>query len=47
MLGAMKGVKISGLSQRLSILVQDLRLGEIASAARFRVMLIYIVTLGK
>lgn len=45
MLGAMKGVKMSGLSDKMSTIISNLRLAEIASAHRYRTMLVYVVTL--
>ncbi|KAF6815977.1 hypothetical protein CSOJ01_03246 [Colletotrichum sojae] len=45
-LGSTKGVKLSGLSDKMSQIIQGLRLKEIASASRFRTMLLFIVTLS-
>jgi ATP-binding cassette, subfamily C (CFTR/MRP), member 1 len=47
MLGSMKGVKMSGLSDKMSSIISSLRLGEIASARRYRTMLVYVVVLCK
>lgn len=47
MLGSMKGVKMSGLSDKMSNIISKLRLAEIASARRYRTMLVYVVTLCK
>ncbi|KAL2873350.1 hypothetical protein SGCOL_011492 [Colletotrichum sp. CLE4] len=45
-LGAPKGVKLSGFTDKMFQVIQDLRLREIASAAKFRTMLFVIVTLS-
>ncbi|KAK1624645.1 P-loop containing nucleoside triphosphate hydrolase protein [Colletotrichum phormii] len=45
-LGAPKGVKLSGFTDKMFQIIQDLRLKEIASAAKFRTMLLVIVTLS-
>ncbi|KAK1724964.1 P-loop containing nucleoside triphosphate hydrolase protein [Colletotrichum acutatum] len=45
-LGSPKGVKLSGFTDKMFQIIQDLRLKEIASAARFRTMLLVIVTLS-
>ncbi|GJC98969.1 hypothetical protein ColKHC_07795 [Colletotrichum higginsianum] len=45
-LGSTKGVKLSGFSDKMSQIIQGLRLKEIASAARFRTMLLFIVILS-
>jgi ABC-type multidrug transport system fused ATPase/permease subunit len=45
MLGSMKGVKMSGLTGKLSSIITNLRLAEIASARLYRMMLVYVVTL--
>ncbi|OHE96342.1 hypothetical protein CORC01_08414 [Colletotrichum orchidophilum] len=45
-LGSTKGVKLSGFTDKMSQIIQDLRLKEIASAAKFRTMLLVIVTLS-
>ncbi|KAF6832441.1 hypothetical protein CPLU01_06124 [Colletotrichum plurivorum] len=45
-LGSTKGVKLSGLSDKMFQFIQGLRLKEIASASRFRTMLLFIVTLS-
>lgn len=47
MLGAMKGVKMTGLSKKMSSIISDFRLAEIASAHRYRTMLVYVVILCK
>ncbi|KAL3426779.1 hypothetical protein PVAG01_00288 [Phlyctema vagabunda] len=41
MLGNMKGVKMSGLTPKLSILIQNLRLAELKDMAAFRMIIIY------
>lgn len=43
----MKGVKMSGLSDKMSSIISSLRLTEIASARRYRMMLVYVVVLCK
>ncbi|KAK1675557.1 P-loop containing nucleoside triphosphate hydrolase protein [Colletotrichum godetiae] len=45
-LGAPKGVKLSGFTDKMFHIIQDLHLREIASAAKFRTMLLVIVTLS-
>ncbi|KAK1623308.1 ABC multidrug transporter [Colletotrichum phormii] len=45
-LGSTKGVKLSGFTDKMFQIIQDLRLKEIASAAKFRTMLLIIVTLS-
>ncbi|KAH8204385.1 hypothetical protein TruAng_001436 [Truncatella angustata] len=44
LLGSIKGVKMLGWSRKASELIQQLRLAEIASARRFRLMLLAVVT---
>lgn len=46
MLGAIKGVKLSGLSTKLSTIISNPRLAEISAAGLYRSMLIYVVTLS-
>lgn len=47
MIGAMKGMRLSGLSRQLSTIIQDLRLNEISVAGLYRSMLVYVVVLCK
>jgi ATP-binding cassette subfamily C (CFTR/MRP) protein 1 len=47
MLGTMKGVKMSGLVDRLSEVIKILREEEIQASQKYRIMLIAVVTLGK
>jgi len=47
MLSAMKGVKMAGLTEKLTTIIQRLRLDEIASAAQFRMMMIYTALTGE
>lgn len=47
MLGAMKGVKMSGLTDRLSKSIVGLREEEIQSSREFRILLVKIVNLCK
>jgi len=47
MLGAMKGVKMSGLSNAIFELIQTLRVNEIKSAAKFRSLLVWNATVCK
>jgi ATP-binding cassette, subfamily C (CFTR/MRP), member 1 len=46
MLSSMKGVKMSGLTTRLTGLIQKLRIDEIKSGTKFRDVLVYALTLG-
>ncbi|KAI9826794.1 MAG: hypothetical protein M1819_007265 [Sarea resinae] len=46
MLGSMKGVKMSGLSERLENVIQNLRLREIKASQKFRELLIAVVGLS-
>lgn len=46
MLSSMKGVKMSGLTTRLTDLIQKLRIDEIKSGTKFRDVLVYALTLG-
>ena len=47
MLGAMKGIKMSGLTTQLSKMIGKLREEEIESSRAFRVLLVKIVSLCK
>lgn len=46
MLGSMKGIKMSGLSQKLSELIENLRIKEVQVAKKFRLLNVYGATLG-
>ena len=47
MLGSMKGIKLTGLTDRLQILIQGLRVSEVNAAKAFRLLGVYTSTLGK
>jgi ATP-binding cassette, subfamily C (CFTR/MRP), member 1 len=47
MLSSMKGIKMSGLTQTLSTVIQNLRVEEIKFASKFRTLQIALITLGK
>jgi ATP-binding cassette, subfamily C (CFTR/MRP), member 1 len=46
MLGSMKGIKMSGLTQKLSQLIGNLRVKEAKSAKKLRLLNVYGATLG-
>lgn len=46
-LGAMKTVKMTGLEQKMSNLLQDLRANEIVKSEKYRRLLIIVVGFGK
>jgi hypothetical protein len=46
MLSAMKGVKMTGLTPKLGELIQDLRLGELKTAKKFRKCFTAFLVLG-
>lgn len=47
MLSTMKGVKMTGLSKKLSSMIKKLRIQELESATRFRMVLVWTVATGK
>lgn len=47
LLGSIKEVKMLGWAREVSELIQQLRLTEIASARKFRLMLLAVVTAGE
>jgi hypothetical protein len=47
MLAQMKGVKMAGLVDNLTTIIQQLRIDEVASAGKFRMMLIYTAVIGR
>jgi vacuolar-type H+-ATPase subunit I/STV1 len=47
MLSSMKGVKMAGLKEKLADIIQKLRTTNIRSATRFRMMIVYVVSVGK
>ncbi|KAL3422989.1 hypothetical protein PVAG01_04736 [Phlyctema vagabunda] len=46
MLSSMKGVKMAGLIDKMTSLVQSLRVSEVNSAGRFRKLMVYAVTIA-
>lgn len=47
MLSHMKEVKMTGLTPKLADLIQKLRIDEIKSGRKFRMIMVYAITLGK
>jgi len=47
MLSSMKGVKIAGLTENLTEIIQNLRIAEVKSAYKFRMMTVWNLTFGK
>jgi ATP-binding cassette subfamily C (CFTR/MRP) protein 1 len=47
MLSGIKGIKLTGLTKRVSKIIQALRLAEIDSAARYRQCIVFFIALGK
>lgn len=47
MLSSMKGVKMAGLTEKFAAIIQNLRVVEMLSATRFRMMMVYTVAVGK
>jgi len=46
MLSSMKGVKMAGLTQRLTEIIQDIRIAEVISGYKFRMMMVYNLIFG-
>jgi len=46
MLGSMKGIKMSGLTQKMTELIGNLRIKEVQVAKKFRLLNVYGATLG-
>jgi ATP-binding cassette subfamily C (CFTR/MRP) protein 1 len=47
MLSSMKGVKMAGLTEKLTQIIQNLRITEVKSANKFRMIMAYTTTIGK
>lgn len=47
MITSMKGVKMSGLTERLTKYIQALRVEEIIAGTRYRMLLIYTAIIGE
>jgi ATP-binding cassette subfamily C (CFTR/MRP) protein 1 len=47
MLSSMKGVKMAGLTEKLTEIIQNLRLAEIMSGYKFRMMTVWNMAFGK
>lgn len=46
MISSMKGVKMAGLTQRLTEIIQDIRIAEVVSGYKFRMMMVYNLIFG-
>ena len=46
MLSSMKGVKMAGLAQRLTDIIQSLRLAEVMSGYKFRMLTVWNMVIG-
>ena len=47
MLGSMKGIKMAGLTDRLSLMTQGLRVEEVSSAGPFRMLIALLSSIGR
>lgn len=47
MLSSMKGVRMAGLTEKLSSIIQNFRAIELKSASGFRMMLVYTLSVGR
>jgi ATP-binding cassette subfamily C (CFTR/MRP) protein 1 len=47
MLSSMKGVKMAGLTQKLTEIIQNLRFAEVMSGHKFRMMTVWNLIFGR
>jgi len=47
MLSSMKGVKMAGLTKTLTEIIQNLRIAEVKSGYKFRMMTVWNLVFGK
>lgn len=47
MLSSMKGVKMAGLTQKLADIIQTLRIAEVMSGQKFRIVTVWNLMIGE